>query len=290
MATFIGAYDTNAESSQATLRKATISRDGTKDRIDVLPADSNLEIARGNISNMTFIHKFGRTPDFDKGDGEVTVWDGADDSTADQMVYQFSSTADIDSLVSSNAGDTQDIEVQGLDTNFDLVTQTITLNGQTRVALTTDLIRVFRLKNVGSTDIAGNVYCYVDSSITSGVPDDSTKIRAMINDGNNQTLMAVYTIPNGKTGYMGSFYASVAGPKKSSNYIIKLKARPTGEVFQLKNVNAISDTGNSHMQHFYNQPEVFAAKTDIIITAEITASGITAAAVSAGFDIILVDN
>jgi len=112
----------------------------------------------------------------------------------------------------------------------------------------------------------------------------------MINDGNNQTLMAVYTIPNGKTGYMDSFYASLSGANKSSNYIIKMKARPMGGVFQLKNVNAISETGTSYIQHFYNIPEKLDAKTDIIMTAETTASGASEAAVSAGFDILLVDN
>jgi hypothetical protein len=259
--------------------------------LKVTDAESGLAIAKGDVTGTTFVHKFGNAPDFDTADGGttgVTVWDGADDGSYDQMIYQYSSTADIDSLVSSSAADTQDIEIQGLDTNYDLVTQTITLTGQTRAALTTDLIRVFRMKNVGTTDIAGNVACYVDSTISSGVVSDSTKVRAVIIDGNNQTEMAVYTIPNGKTGYVRSWFASSSGGKLTTNYIMRLKARPFGQVFQLKHRTSIAD--GAPIQHLYIEPEVFSAKTDIEMTAKISETGVTAAGVSAGFDIVLVDN
>lgn len=168
-----------------------------------------LALAKGDIPGHTHINKFGKAGDIDIADGFVDVWDGAGEANADKS-YTYSSTADIDSLSSSNAGDTQDIEVQGLDTNYDLVTQTITLSGQTRVALTTDLVRVFRMENVGSSDIAGSVYCYVNGAITAGVPDTSADIRAIIQGSFNQTLMALYTVPNGKTAYMKNYWASIA--------------------------------------------------------------------------------
>ena len=249
---------------------------------------TGLAIAKGDVANTTFIHKFGTAPDFDTGDNTVDIWDGANDADSNQMTYTFSSSADIDSLVSDSGSDTVDIEIQGLDTNFDLVTQTITLTGQTRAALSTSLIRVFRLKNIGSVTLVGTVRCYVNGSITSGVPDDMTTIRAEINNGNNQTLMALYTIPNGKTGYMRSFFAATAGANKSTNYIIDLYARPEGQVFQLKHKTALVEDGVSHFNHHYSEPEVFIAKTDIIIRTTVTGLGITSAAVSAGFDLVLV--
>jgi hypothetical protein len=259
--------------------------------LKVTDAENGLAIAKGDVTGTTFVHKFGNIPDFDTADGGTggaTVWDGADDGGIDQMIYQYSSTADIDSLVSSNSGDTQDIEIQGLDTNYDPVTQTITLTGQTRAALSTDLIRVFRMINVGSTDIAGTVSCYVNSAAPGGVVTDSTKVRAAILDGNNQTEMAIYTIPTGKTGYLRSWFASSSGGKINTNYTIRLKAKPFGQVFQLKHRTSIAD-GNP-VQHDYTEPEVFYAKTDIEMTGKITEAGVTAAGVSAGFDIVLVDN
>ena len=260
------------------------------DNLRVTDAESGLAIAKGDVVNTTFVHKFGNAPDFDTGDGVVDIWDGANDGGIDAMVYTYSTTADIDSIVSSDAGDTQDMEIQGLDTYYNLVTQTKTLTGQTRVALDTDLIRVFRMKNVGATNLAGNVSCYVDSTITAGVVDDKTKVRAIILDGNNQTLMALYTVPAGKTAYARDWYASTSGGSRNSNYVMDLYARPFGQVFQLKHKSAISDTGTSYIQHKYIEPEVLPEKTDMTMRVSITEAAITGGSVSAGFDIVLIDN
>ena len=258
---------------------------------------SGLAIAEGNVTGKTFVHKFGEAPDFDQADGEVTMWDGANDalfSGSPPMVYTFSSSADIGLISSSDAGDGQTIEMQGLDSDFNLVVQTITLNGQTDVDISAtgiDLIRVFRLKNIGATDIAGVVYVRINGSAqTDGVPDAANTVRAIINNGNNQTLMAVYTVPNGKTGYMRSWFAATAGASRNSEYKIKIKARPPGQVFQVKHTSAISDTGTSKDNHPYVEPEIFVAKTDIIMTAEMLLNAATQAEISSGFDMVLVDD
>lgn len=255
--------------------------------LQVTDAENGLAIAKGDVAGTTFIHKFGHAPDFDIENGEVTIWGGSDDGGIDQTTYVYSSADDIDSLSSSDNGDTQDIEVHGLDTNYDEVIQTITLTGQTRVALTTDLIRVYRLVNMGSTDIAGAVYCFVNTALGGdGVPDDTTKIRAVINNGDNQTLMAVYTVPAGKTGYLRDWYASTAGKAKSVN-VVSLKIRPFGQVFQVKHKASIQAGGSSYIHHKYEEPEIVSEKSDIEVLAS---TDINVASVSAGFDIVLIDN
>jgi len=269
------------------IKNVSVTEDGY---LSISDQSSGLSIAIGNVTKTTFIHKFGAAPNFDTGDGVVAVWDGADDANIDQMVYQYSSTDDIDSISSSNAGDTQDIEILGLDVNFDVVTQTRTLSGQTRVALSTDLLRVFRMKNVGTTDNAGHVYCYVNGAITAGVPDTPADVRAVIQPGNNQTLMAIYTIPDGKTGYMRDWFAALGGASRSANYTIELRARPTGQVFQLKHLSAIAEEGSSTIKHDYVEPEVFAARTDIEMRVSIATGAITAASIAAGFDLVLIDD
>jgi hypothetical protein len=257
--------------------------------LKVSNAENGLAIAKGDVTDTTFIHKFGFAPDFDSTDNEVTVWDGAEDGVAwELMNYVYSTTADIDSISSSDAGDTEDIVVVGLDTNWATVEQTITLTGQTRVALTTPLIRVFRAYNDSSTPIVGHVAIYVNTALTAGIPTDATKIRAIVQPEHQQTLMAVYSVPAGYTAYMRDWYAGLAGASRTSEYIVKVKARLFGKVFRTKHVSSLAENGTSYNQHKYEEPEVFPAKTDIEMTVDLTAAGATAAAFSAGFDIVLV--
>ena len=154
------------------------------------------------------------------------------------------------------------------------------------VTLDTPLIRVFRIKNINSVDYAGHVFVSVAGTLTAGTPTPAN-LRAAVHGENNQTEMAVFTIPGGKTGYMRDWYASTAGVKKGSSHVVKLLARPFGEVFQLKHKAAIIEDGTSYIKRDYQEPEVFAEKTDIEIRMNTDQD---AANVAAGFGIVLVDN
>ena len=266
---------------------ASVDDDG---HLQVANQHDGLAIAEGAVTGVSFIHKFGEAPDFDLSDSFVNIWDGANDAGIDAMTYTYSNTTNIDSLISSSASDVGTVSVQGLDVDWAITNQTVTLTGQTRVALPTPLRRVFRMINTSSNDWVGNISCYTtNSTTTAGVVNNKAAVRAHVVDGNNQTLMAVYTIPAGKTGYMRSWYASISGGNKTSNYKIRLRARPFGQVFQLKHTAAIAEGGTSSIQHTYVEPEVFAEKTDIELRVSATAN-VTGCAVSGGFDIVLVDN
>ena len=258
--------------------------------LKVANVEDGLAIAKGDVEGSTFIHKFGNAPDFDAVDGVVTVWDGADAGHIDQMTYVYSTSDDIDSVSSDSVADTFDIQVYGLDINWEDVTQTVTLTGQTRVALTTPLLRIYRMENTNGVDNTGHIYCYENTAIVGGIPTDSTLVRAVMQPGNNQTLMGTYTIPAGKTGYVRDWYASTAGANKTSNYTVELRIRPVNGVFQLKHVAALSDNASSYIQHDYSEPEVVMEMSDIEMRTRATANGVTAASVSAGFDIVLIDN
>lgn len=261
----------------------------------VSDVENGLAIAKGDVIGTTFIHKFGLAPDFDTADAEVTIWDGANDvlfGGSPPMVYTYSSTADIGTISSSSNSDTVDIEVQGLDSSYNLVTQTVTLTGQTDASLGTNLLRVFRMINRGASSLVGVVYLRTNGSgQSSGVPSTANTVRAIIDDGNNQTLMALYTVPAGKTAYMRDWYAATAGGSKASSYVIRLKARPLGQVFQLKHISSLQDSGSTNIQYKYEEPQVFAAKTDIEMSAtSIATPAVEEIALAAGFDIVLVDD
>jgi hypothetical protein len=256
----------------------------------VANVEDGLSIAKGDVSGTSFVHKFGAAPDFDTVDGSVTIWDGADDEEINQMRLQYSTSADIDTVSSSSASDTFVLQLQGLGSNYELITQRVTLNGTSQVTLSTSLIRIFRMKNTGAVDNVGHIYVYVNGTATAGIPDTSADVRAVMQPGKNQTLMAVYTVPSGYTAYMRDWYASISGPSKSSEYAIELRARQQGSAFQLKHVTSIQDGGTSYVQHNYDDPERFTEKVDIEMRAQALVGGVRGASIAAGFDIVLVEN
>ncbi len=238
-----------------------------------------LDIAKGNLPDHSFIHKFGLNADIDQT--EEDIWTQGE-------TYTFMTTASTLYISSSDSGDDQTYEVQGLDANFDEQTVTVTADGNNFVALTGTWMRVFRIKNTGTTNNAGDIYISDNNTDAGGdgVPDTASNIKAKIDVGENQTLMAIYTIPNGKTGYMQCWFATLA-KKVAAFSIVRHLRREDGGVFQVKEVIALASTGTSTFKRCYDVPDMIPGKTDIVIRADSSANDV---GVSAGFDLILIDN
>ena len=266
-----------------------VVKQALNDTLNVNGMNTPLRLAQGLVSGHSFVHKFGNAPDFDAADGTVTVWDGADDAHVDAMAYVYSTTADIN-RVSSSAADSFSLEIQGLGADTLALVDTVTVAGQAKVTISPAFFRVFRMRNINSVDNVGHVYAYADCAISSGVPAQTDSVRAVVQPGNNQTLMSIYTVPVNKTAYMPSWYAATAGANRSSNYVIELRARQRQGVFQLKHVTALGDAGTSSYQHKYEVPEMFNSGVDIEMRANMQTGGGVAASVSTGFDLILIDN
>lgn len=255
-------------------------------------AEQGLAIAKGIVKGHSSYSVVGIAPDFDTGDGIVTLWGGANDAQTWQLMkYVYSTTADIDSISSSDAGDTQTITILGLDTNWVLTTQTVALNGQNRVALSTSLVRVLRAWNSSSTNVAGFVFIYKNGAITGGIPNTNADIRAVIYPEHQKTKMAMFTVPAGKTGYIIDSYAGSLGASRSASYDVLGKVRLFGEVFTTEGAIPLKDSGTSFVPFYYDVPlGGLPEKTDIELDCSIADAAITAAKISGQFGIILVDN
>jgi len=221
-----------------------------------------------------FVHKFGSNPSIKNSGLSVsspeTIWDGSNE-------YIFpSDSGEIMEIVSSNGSDTQDVVVQGLDENFLQKTWTGTLAGSTPVGIGT-WTRIFRAYNDGNVDFAGDITINeVGGSI------DYVKIL----DGNNQTLMCVYTIPADKIGYFTKY--SLSAQKSSSasiNFTAQIRTREFGKVFRVREIVSF---GTDHdTQRSLDFPTKLQPKTDIIFN--IVDSDGNNGAVNADFDIALHD-
>lgn len=134
------------------------------------------------------LRKFGRANVAQDTPTTISIWpSGIANET-------FTSTNSIDSLTSSDNGDTEPVLVEGHTISGGLLTfaaQTVTLTGQTAATLGTPLARMTRIRNSGSSDLAGTIYGYDDTAnvggLVSGVPQTDASVHCMIEAGKNQS-------------------------------------------------------------------------------------------------------
>ena len=256
---------------------SSITRIGTSEPFE-------LQVSRGQIAYHEFIHKFGYNPDI--ADSNETVWSQGGlytyPTSASTMYISSSSTAD----TSAGTG-ARTATVSGLDANFDEISETVSLNGQTGVQLNGALnwYRVNRIavNTAGSGGVnAGVLYVGTEATPTGGVP---TNKYATVAIGDNQTLMCLWTVPRGYTAYLHQKDVS-ASSSAGKFAIFTLVARPDGGVFNVK--DRVTLANNSTSIPYWN-PIVFNEKTDIEVRAEADSGGgvITA---SATLDITYIKN
>ena len=220
---------------------------------------TNINLAGGLLEGYSSINKFGYKETLGNS-GPETVWDSSG-------VYVYPSNPTPATVTGSDTGAI--VSIQGLDQDYNLVVEAVPV-GQPSVAT---FLRVFRATVI--VPAAGQTTNVSDITITvDGVT--AAKILA----GKGQTLMSVYTVPAGKTGYLLQLQCSV---DKSTDVIFQLMARPFGGAF---NVKGQFGTFASPVNYTYSVPLVFAEKTDVEVRAE---SGNTCGA-GAIFDLVLVDN
>ena len=248
-------------SNNKTLFEVNMLADQDGNPINSFGAASNIPIASGAVTGHSHINKFGYS---DSILNLSTIWDG-------QNIYTYSTSAGAVTVASSSTDDAGAvIEVQGLDASYHLVTQDITIDGTGA----TNLIRVFRARV--KTPASGETCNVGDISVNIG-----GQLRAKILAGKGQTLMAVYTVPAGKTGYLLNLTTSV---DKNVDVIYKLLARPIDDGGF--NIKGQFGTFGTPIDHNYPIPLVFPEKTDI----EVQADAGSACGGGATFDLILVDN
>lgn len=229
-------------------------------------APFGLAITSGNVDGWSVIDKFGYNPLITAASDPEDIWEGGG-----TYIYDDFGTAPITSLASNSAADTQEILVQGLDIEGKLTLQKKTLQGTTRIALDTPLWRVFRMENEGTVNIAGTVFCYTGTGPVPSLGDP--EVRAVIDDGNNQTQMALYTVPKNKVGFLfrGEIGLQFSGSVGAGTQFAQCqyKSRRIGKVFKVKKTITLLNASTSIYTDDRGFPDPIPALTDIKITGNI---------------------
>jgi hypothetical protein len=222
-----------------------------------------LKVKMGLVPGYSSINKFGMNLTVETGTLPEDVWE-----YGGEYVYDATNTAPIAYISSDNLTDTNHtIRIVGLDIDGAEVTQLASVDGQNIVTLDTPLWRVYRMQNMSSASLTGILYCHTDAAPTAGVPDSASQVRAIIDNGNNQTLMSLYTIPAGKVGffYMGEVGVQLDGNAQAlAEYArIQLEARLYGKVFSVKKSVTCIVGGNTSYRGERLFPDPAPALTDI---------------------------
>ena len=220
-----------------------------------------ITVSRGLVEDFSGIQKFGYNSSV--GTSFETIWDGGGD-------YTFITSAGTATATSSDTGSDNGgtVEIQGLDSNYDLASETLTIGGS---AGTTSFIRVFRAimksANTGNANVG-----------TITITVSSTSV-AIIQPTYGQTLMAIYTVPRNHNAYLVQL--DVGSSKDLENEIIfRIKAIDNGNTW---NTRSFITTRGGFTEKNYHVPEIIEGKTDIEMRAKSSATS----SISGGFELFL---
>ena len=226
-------------------------------------APFGLALQKGEINRFGGIHKFGLNTAV--GTSFETIWDG-------NNTYTYPSSAGTATVTSSNtsADNAGTVEVEGLDANYDVATETITIGGS---AGSTSFIRVYRAvmktANTGNANV-GDITITVSSTAV-----------AKIQAGYGQSLMCVYTVPRNHIAYL--MQIDIGSSKDLENEIRFItKEISNGNVW---NTRAFITTRGGFMEKNYVIPVKISEKTDIELIAKASATS----SISGGFELVLQD-
>ena len=256
----------------------------------ILDSTPMLDIARGVLTGKSHINKYGRNPDCAQAASSTAVnigrsiWDGG---IAGAVNWLAPTASRVHQLVSTSVNDTsagtgaRTVQIYGLDVNYALFNETITLNGTGNVATSAfTMIYRMRVRSAGSTGWnAGTIKATADSDGT---------VTAQITIGYSQTLMTQFMVPASTKGFMTSF----AGTLKKSGGVAKfadvfLMSKEFGEVWRIRESGSCASDGQNKFVHDFKPHKTFQAKELIELRANPSADGQD---VSGSYDLILVDD
>ena len=224
-----------------------------------------LDVARDAISNSKIVHKFGANFDIDQASDPESVWTGGG-------LYPWSALATAQTIycLSTSASDTAVLRIEGLDSSYHEISETVTLTGTSAVTTTNQFIRVFRMTYEDGANLG---------TITARTVSASGTIVAQIDIGYAQTLMAVYTVPAGHTGYLVALDSTIDSNKNAQ---LLMYHRLFGKPFRIAHLAETS----GHYRYDFHAPLRIPEKTDIDIRID-RVSG-NDSRVTANFDLVLI--
>ncbi len=231
--------------------------------------NESIKISRGQVKGVIPVHKFGAVNSLSTST-TGTIWDVND------TIYPWESwsTATFPVVSSTSASDVgKKITIVGLDGNYNLVEAEVTLTAQNGNTNTQNFIRIFRAYVSSGTTNVGNINITVSNVVV-----------CRITAGYGQTLMTVYTIPAGYTGYLYKGTCSAqSGADGTGNMFVRYYGQSS---FRIAHTFEVVGSGAQYEYTFSFPPEIpEKSDIDVRITTRSNNGRYTSA-----FDLLLVKN
>lgn len=203
---------------------------------------------------------------------EATIW-------PKNTAYVFPASASVMTLYSTSAADTtQSVLIEGLDANYNEISEVLVLNGQTGRVSTQAFLRVNQLMVLVDSPV-GNIAFGTGTAIA-GVPANTY---AYISAGDNISNAAVYTVPAGYTLRLTSGSISAGGATGSQTITAKFFSIIGGVKYLTANITL----ANNYQFFPYNPSLDVPEKSDVYNNVVASAS---TSSVSATFNGYLIKN
>ena len=273
------------KSNGLTARKDELVTESTDVRMIRVVNDPHVDRARGIVDGQMLVHKF----------GALAGLIGMQDICGVGGIYPWPITAETlrvraggDAADAAAGNGAQKVLILGVDANFDLISEEVTLAGVSQSAPTTlSFMRVYRayVTDVGTYGEANTGVIDIENTTT-------LANLARIESGIGQTQMTMYTVPAGFTAFLDRINVGVTGSKDASFRFFQRQAADdsTAAPYTSKRlVWRIDEIGgpagveiDSHIQ--------FPEKTDLWLTGIEGPGGGGGPNVEASYSLVLVGN
>lgn len=191
----------------------------------------NEQVARGEIAGASSVFVYGYNSAIAQNTDETIQYQGG--------LMQYPSSAATVFISSADANDTaagtgvRTLLLEGLDGDYEAVSETITMNGQTQVESSNSYIRLLKITSVtvgSGGKNAGDIYV-ATTGASSGVPTGTTYLVMESDDVSaiNISQAAVYTVPAGHTLYVDLAQFKTSGRVTVSGYaLVSIAVREFG--------------------------------------------------------------
>lgn len=279
------------------------SFDTTSKSIKILSVDTtgtyvnkhefSLDVARGLISGVTSVNKFGAAPDGVQTT-KTDIWSRAD-ATPTQQIWLAPTVARVHAIVSTSTDDdgspigigARTVRIYGLKTWYVAETnEDITLDGTTPVNTANSYVIIHRMKVLSCGSSGPNV-----GTISATAATDNT-VTAVILPGDGQTEMAIYGVPSVQSFYLTRWSCSIAkATAAAASAVFELRVNETPNVnttcYLRKNDLSVQSTGSNSVEKLFHNPIKYAGPCIIKVQGVASAADVDA---KAAFDGYLVTN